>query len=65
MHGVLTVSTTSLMFKPNQSDSLVQEHGVDQYELLVPLYDITHASITRDIAPPRRYCMYIGVVCDL
>ena len=54
MHGVLTVSTTSLMFKPNQLDSLVQEHGVDQYELLVPLYDITHASITRDIAPPRR-----------
>ena len=54
VHGVLTVSTTSLMFKPNRSDSLVQEHGLEQYELLVPLNDITHASITRDVAPPRR-----------
>ena len=54
MHGVLTVSTTSLMFKPNQSDPLVQEHGVEQYELLIPLDDITHASITRDVAPPMR-----------
>jgi hypothetical protein len=54
VHGVLTMSTTSLMFKPNQSDPLVQEHGVEQYELLIPLNDITHASITRDVALPRR-----------
>ena len=54
VHGVLTMSTTSLMFRPNQSDPLVQEHGVEQYELLIPLNDITHASITRDVALPRR-----------
>ena len=37
-----------------------------QYELLIPLDDITHASITRDVAPPRRsvcvcVCVYVCV----
>ena len=65
VHGVLMISTSAVLFKPNKSDTLVQEHGSSEYEVLIPLCDISHASITRDVALPRRSVSVCVSECEI
>lgn len=40
------------MFQPNPNDPLVEDHGRDMYEVLVPLSEIVYAYMNLQYSPP-------------
>ena len=52
------------MFQPSLYDPLVEDHGQDVYEVLVPLSEIVYAYINVQYSPPgiqNRYYYYIKI----
>ena len=47
------INKTAIMFTPFPNDPLVKEHGSVNFEVMIPLQDITFAAFTRDVNPPR------------
>ncbi|XP_065898217.1 oxidation resistance protein 1-like isoform X2 [Dysidea avara] len=48
--GTLLMTSSSILFKPNENDPLVLEHGMTPFGVILPMRDITTALIVSDFA---------------
>ena len=42
------------MFSPFRDDPIVKDYGPAEFELVIPLQDITLAAVARSVLPPSR-----------